>query len=87
MTVVPTFQGLTASRDTSTDRITTLELALLALSLVAGMLRIWQMSGQELPAISMDEISAVQDLKAALRRLHLPNVHAAAAAQRQQLGQ
>ena len=40
------------------------------LSVVAGMLRIWQVSGQELPAISMDEISNVRELKALLRSLH-----------------
>ena len=45
------------------------QLALL-LSLLAGMLRILQMSGQELPAVSMEEISSVQDLKASLRSQH-----------------
>ena len=42
----------------------------LVLSLVAGMLRIWQMSGQELPAGSMEEISDVRELKASLRSLY-----------------
>ena len=34
------------------------------------MLRIWRMSGQELPAVSMEEISDVRDLKASLCSLH-----------------
>ena len=34
------------------------------------MLRIWRMSGQELPAVSTEEISDVKDLKACLRILH-----------------
>ena len=34
------------------------------------MLRIWQMSGQELSAISIEEISDVWDMKAALLRQH-----------------
>ena len=34
------------------------------------MLRIWQMSGQELPAVSMAQISHVRDLKESLRRQH-----------------
>ena len=34
------------------------------------MLRIWQMSGQELPAVSMEEISDVLSLKASLRSRH-----------------
>ena len=37
---------------------------------LAGMLRIWRMSGQELPAVSMEQISHVEDLKALLRSLH-----------------
>ena len=34
------------------------------------MLRIWQMSGQQLLAASMEEISDVKELKASLRSLH-----------------
>ena len=34
------------------------------------MFHVWQISGQELPAISRDWISQVQDLKDSLRRLH-----------------
>ena len=40
------------------------------LSLLAGMIRIWKLSGQELPAVSTEEISNVLDLKASLRSLH-----------------
>ena len=35
-----------------------------------GMLRIWQMSGQELAAIDMEKIFDVRGLKATLRSLH-----------------
>ena len=35
----------------------------LSWSLLARMIRIWQMSGQELPAVSMEEISEVRDLE------------------------
>ena len=45
--------------------LTILELALV-FSLLARMLRIWQMSGQELPAVSTERILDVQDLKASL---------------------
>ncbi|CAE7566545.1 mask, partial [Symbiodinium pilosum] len=36
----------------------------------ARMLRIWRMSGQELPAVSIEGISVVRDLKASLCSLH-----------------
>ena len=42
----------------------------LSWSLLARMIRIWQMSGKELPAGSMDEISEVRDLKASIGSLH-----------------
>ena len=34
------------------------------------MLRIWRISGQELPAVSMEKVLDVRDLKASLRSLH-----------------
>ena len=45
-------------------------IVIFAWSILAAMLRIWQMSGQELPPVRMEEISHVKDLKASLRSLH-----------------
>ena len=52
------------------------------------MLRIWQMSGQELCAVSMDNISDVEGLEGfSAQSAWLPHVHATVAAQWQELVQ